>query len=113
MAELKNRECEQVSTRLSPKEMQEVEKLVDMGFYMNTADFIRSAVREKLTSLEIVAVRDVSLGAAKKEIYRYLKSHKVAYPSDIALELSLDLKVVMTAVKELWEQGRIAEAKPQ
>jgi Arc/MetJ-type ribon-helix-helix transcriptional regulator len=110
MVELKHRESEQVSTRLSPNEAQELDKLVEMGFSMNAADFIHSAVREKRTSMEIVTVSDVPLKKAKQEILDDLKTHKTAYPSDIARELGLDLNVVMTAVKELWEQEKIEEA---
>ena len=113
MPELKHRESEQVSTRLSPSEVKQIEKLVSMGFYMNEADFVRSAVREKLAGMEIRVVRDVSVAKAKQEILKYLKKHKVAYPSDIAFELGLDLETTMSAARELWEKGRIEEAKKE
>lgn len=91
--------------------MRQIEKLVAMGFYMNEADFLRSAVREKLASMEIRAVRSVSLAKVKQEILKYLKKRPVAYPSDIAFELGLDLETTMAAVRELWEKRRVEEAK--
>lgn len=113
MPELKHRESEQVSTRLSPTEVKQIEKLVSMGFYMNEADFLRSAAREKLASMEIRQVRDVSVAVAKREILRYLKKNGVAYPSDIAFALGFDLGTTMTAARQLWEQGRVQEAKKE
>ena len=34
--------------------MKEIEKLVGEGFYMNTADFVRMSVREKLESIKVI-----------------------------------------------------------
>lgn len=50
-------------------------------------------IREKLESIKVIAVRDVSKEKAKKEIIEYMKDNKKAYPSDIAdaLELDFDL----------------------
>lgn len=110
MPQLNHRESEQVSTRLGPAEIRQVEKLVEAGFYMNEADFVRSAVREKLAGMEIHTVRKVPVAKAKKEILKYLKGHRVAYPSDIALALGLDLETTMAAVRELWEKGKVEEA---
>lgn len=108
---LKSKESEQISTRLSPRELADIERLVAEGFYMNTADFVRQAVREKLASAEIHTVRKVSLAKARREILAYLKRHPVAYPSDIALDLGLDLEITMLAVKELWNERLVEEAK--
>ena len=110
MAQLRHRESEQISTRLSPSEIVQIERFVEAGFYMNEADFVRCAVREKLAGMEIHTVRKMPLARAKQEILKYLKSHEVAYPSDIALELGLDLETTMSAIRELWEKGKLEEA---
>ena len=55
--------------------VKEIEVLVDMGFYMNTADFVGQAVREKLDTLEVLEVRTVSKEKAEQEILDYLKNH--------------------------------------
>ena len=98
---------ELVSARLSPKELEEIEKLVEEGFYMNTADFVRTSVREKLESIKVINVRDVSMEKAKKEVVEYLKNNKKSYPSDIADALQLDFDIVLDIVKELIKEGRI------
>jgi len=103
----KQKESELVSARLSPKELEEIEKLVEEGFYMNTADFVRTAVREKLESIQIIDVRNVSKEKAEKEIIEYLKKNKKAYPSDIADALQLDFDLVLEIIKELAKEGRV------
>ena len=103
----KQKESELVSARLSPKELEEIEKLVEEEFYMNTADFVRTAVREKLESIQIIDVRNVSKEKAEKEIIEYLKKNKKAYPSDIADALQLDFDLVLEIIKELAKEGRV------
>lgn len=103
----KQKESELVSARLSPKELEQIEKLVEEGFYMNTADFVRMSVREKLESISIIDMRNVSEEKAKKEVIEYLKNNKKAYPSDIADALQLDFDIVLGVVKELIKEGRI------
>ena len=103
----KQKESELVSARLGSMELEEIEKLVEEGFYMNTADFVRMSVREKLESIRVINVRDVSTDKAKKEIIEYLKNNKKSYPSDIADALQLDFDIVLNIVKELIKEGRI------
>ena len=103
----KQKESELVSARLSPKELEEIEKLVEEEFYMNTADFVRTAVREKLESIQIIDVRNVSKEKAEKEIIEYLKKNKKAYPSDIADALQLDFDLVLEIIKGLAKEGRV------
>ncbi|HIG97778.1 MAG TPA: hypothetical protein HA230_05555 [Candidatus Aenigmarchaeota archaeon] len=98
---------ELVSARLSPKELEEIEKLVEEGFYMNTADFVRMSVREKLESIKVISVRDVSKEKAKKEVIEYLRNNKRTYPSDIADALQLDFDIILDIIKELAKEGRI------
>jgi Arc/MetJ-type ribon-helix-helix transcriptional regulator len=102
----KQKESELVSARLSPKELEEIEKLVEEGFYMNTADFVRMSVREKLESIKIIDVRSVEKEKAKKEVIEYLKNNKKAYPSDIADALQLDFDLVLEIIKNLINEGR-------
>ena len=101
------KENDLVSARLSSREAEAIERLVEEGFYMNTADFVRMAVREKLESISVINVRNVSEEKAKKEVLDYLKSNKKAYPSDVADALQLDFDMVLSIVKELISEGRI------
>ena len=98
---------ELVSARLSPKEIDEIERLVGDGFYMNTADFVRMAVREKLESIKVIDIRNVTKEKAMKEVIEYLKKNNKAYPSDIADALELDFDMVLEIIKELAEEGRV------
>ncbi|MDA2912523.1 ribbon-helix-helix domain-containing protein [Acidobacteriia bacterium AH_259_A11_L15] len=107
MPQLNQRERDQISTRLSPKEIEEIERLVDKGFYMNTADFVRQAIREKLQAVEVIELRNVSKKKAKQEILDYLKKNRKCYPSDIADALRLDIGLVISIVKDLVKEGRI------
>ena len=102
----KQKESELVSARLSPRELEEIEKLVEEGFYMNTADFVRMSVREKLESIKIIDVRSVEKEKAKKEVIEYLKNNKKAYPSDIADALQLDFDLVLEIIKNIINEGR-------
>lgn len=101
------KESDLVSARLSPRELEEIKKLVDGGFYMNTADFVRMAVREKLESIKIIDVRDIGREKVKKEVIGYLEDNKKAYPSDIADALQMDFDTVLAVVKDLVKEGRI------
>ena len=103
----KSKESELVSARLSPKEIDAIENLVDEGFYMNTADFVRMAVRDKLESIRVIDVRNVNKETARKEVIEFLSENNKAYPSDIADSLGLDFDTVLDIVKELIEEGRI------
>jgi len=101
--------AEAVSTRLSEKEFEKIEKIVKGGYYINVSDFIRSAIREKLASSTTITIREADVQTAKKEILEYLKKNPVAFPSDIALELNMDLETVFQAVKELLEEKKVVE----
>ena len=102
-----HKESELVSARLSPKELEEIEMLIEEGFYMNVADFVRMAVREKLESIKIMNVRNIDEKKAKKEIIEYIKNNKKAYPSEIADALQLDFDTVLSIIKELVKEGRL------
>ncbi len=96
-----------ISAKLAAKEVEQIEKLVRAGHYLNISDFVRAAVRDKLAEIRLIVERPTDLKEARKEILRYLRDRGVAYPSDIAAESGLDLAVTMRAVQELVQEGRI------
>ena len=102
-------ESEHISTRLTQNEIREIDKLVEEGLFLNRSDFLRTAARAMLSNMEIINLRDISIDEAKREILEYLKRKDIAYPSDIADELKLDLKTTVQAIKELWQEGKIEE----
>jgi len=98
---------ETISAKLAAKEAEQIEKLVRAGHYLNVSDFVRAAVRDKLSEIRLIVERPTDLKEAKREILRYLRDHEEGYPSDIAAERGLDLAVTMRATRELVEEGRI------
>ena len=84
---------ETLSAKLAEREAEQVEKLVKAGHYLNVSDFVREAIREKLSKVRMLPVRETTVKAAKKEIVDYLRTVPDAYPSDIAAALVLDLEL--------------------
>lgn len=64
---------------------------------------------QEVGSLKVIELRnDATLKDAKAEIVTYLRKHKEAETFDIANDLRLDLELTVKALKELWEEGRVA-----
>jgi len=58
---------------------------------------------------KVIEIRnDVTVKDAKAEIVTYLRKHKEAETLDIANDLRLDPDLTVRALKELWEEGRVA-----
>jgi Arc/MetJ-type ribon-helix-helix transcriptional regulator len=91
--------------RLADRLEEEIQAFVDSGLYVSASEFIREAVREKLESIKVVKLRDVSAVQARKEIMSFLKRHGEALPSDISTELNIDLDLVFLILKKLKEEG--------
>jgi Arc/MetJ-type ribon-helix-helix transcriptional regulator len=78
--------------------------------YINESDFVRDAIRHRLSEIKVIKCRDVDYETAKKEILGYYKSRGEAYPDEAALDLELDFDLVMKATEELRKEGRLVEA---
>ena len=87
-----------VGAKLTPNEIGQINKLVEAGFYLNPSDFIREAVREKLSAIKVIEYRDVDYETAKKEVAGYFKMKGEAYAS----EASLTLSSIMSWYAESW-----------
>lgn len=96
-----------IGAKLTLKEYNEINKLVDNGIYLSTSDFVREAIREKLKAIKIIKVQDVDYDLAKKEILGYFRQYKEAYISEVAEDLELDLELVIKITKELEIEGRL------
>jgi Arc/MetJ-type ribon-helix-helix transcriptional regulator len=55
----------QISSRLPPKFVSEIESLVNEGYYLSASDFVREAEREKLKAIKEIKLREVSMNMAK------------------------------------------------
>ncbi|MEK6957585.1 MAG: ribbon-helix-helix domain-containing protein [archaeon] len=93
-----------IGTKVTSLELQKVSELVEAGVYLNTSDFVRQAVRDKLEAMEkteIIRLRDVDYATAKNEVIEYYRTHREAYPSDVANKLGISLEMAYKVVGEL------------
>ena len=101
-----------VPVRFSKREIETIDKAVERAGAKSRSALIREATQEylqKVGSLRVIEIRnDIALKDAKAEIVTYLRKHKEAETFDIANDLRLDLDLTVRALKELWEEGRVA-----
>lgn len=97
--------------KLTPKEMEQIQSLVDSGFYLNVSDFLRESVRDNLESVKIITLRNLNIKKARKEIISYLQKRKgeEVYPDEVMEDLGIELEIVLKVLKQLKEEGRIEE----
>jgi len=93
--------------RLPEMDKERIEKIIEMGYYVNSADFLRAAVRSKLEEFEFAFVRDVDKNKAKKEVLDYVKKNPNLYADDIAAKLNLDIETVINAIDELIKEKKV------
>jgi Arc/MetJ-type ribon-helix-helix transcriptional regulator len=96
-----------IGSKVSAVELEEIKKLVDSGVYLNTSDFLRDAIRDKLAAIKTIKYRDVDYETAKKEVMGYFQDRGEAYPSDIEEDLELDYDLIRQIVDELKREGRL------
>jgi metal-responsive CopG/Arc/MetJ family transcriptional regulator len=101
-----------VPVRFSKREIERMDEAVERVGAKSRSAMIREATQKYLQevgSLKVIELRnDVTLKDAKAEIVTYLRKHKEAETFDIANDLRLDLQLTVKALKELWEEGRVA-----
>lgn len=93
--------------RLPEMDKERIAKIIEMGYYVNSADFLRDAVRGKLEEFEFAFVRDVDKTKAKKEVLEYVKQNPNIYADDIAAKLNLDIETVINAIEELIKEEKV------
>jgi hypothetical protein len=96
-----------VGSKVSAVELEQIKNLVSSGVYLNTSDFVRDAIRDKLAAIKTIKYRDIDYDTAKKEVMGYFQERSEAYPSDIEEDLELDYKLVCQIVEELKREGRL------
>ncbi|MDD2756252.1 MAG: hypothetical protein PHS80_12085 [Methanothrix sp.] len=77
------------------------------SFYLNTPDFIREAVREKLAAIKVIEYHDVDYQTAKKEVAGYFQMKGEAYASDASTDLQLDYEQVIQIMDDLEKEGKM------
>jgi len=96
-----------VGSKVSAVELEQIKQLVVSGVYLNTSDFVRDAIRDKLAAIKTIKYRDIDYDTAKKDVMGYFQERGEAYPSDIEEDLELDYKLVCQIVEELKREGRL------
>jgi Arc/MetJ-type ribon-helix-helix transcriptional regulator len=96
-----------VGAKLTRNEIDQINKLIEAGVYLNLSDFIREAVREKLAAIKVIEYRDVDYETAKKEVAGYFKMKGEAYASDASTDLQLDYEIVCEIMDDLEKEGRL------
>lgn len=101
-----------VPVRFSKREIDRIDKAVERVRAKSRSALIREAAEkyvQEVGALKVIEIRqDMTLKDAKTEIVVYLRKHKEAETFDIANDLRLDLGLAVMALKELWEEGRVA-----
>lgn len=101
---------ELVATRLASRDELVIEKLVDAGYYKSVSEFVRDAIKEKLSRMgevKTVVLREIPKPQAKKEILEYFRKNPGSYASDAADALGIDIELAFDVVKELVQEGRV------
>ena len=98
-----------IGSNVSAWELEQIKQLVTSGIYLNTSDFVRDAIRDKLAAIKTIKYRDVDYETAKKEVRGYFQERREAYPSEIEEDLQLDYKLICQIVEELKREGRLED----
>ncbi len=99
-----------IGAKIAPAEAAQIRDLIEAGIYLNESDFVRDAIRHRLSEIKVIRCRDIDFETAKKEVLGYYKSQGEAYPDEAAADLELDFDLVMKATNELRKEGRLVEA---
>jgi len=99
-----------IGSKIASAEARQIRELIEAGLYLNESDFVRDAIRHRLSEIKVIKCREVDYETAKKEVLGYYKSRKEAYPDEAAEDLELDFDLVMRATEELRREGRLVEA---
>ena len=99
-----------IDAKIAYAEARQIRELIDAGIYLNESDFVRDAIRHRLSEIKVIKCRDIDYETAKKEILGYFKRKSEAWPDEAAMDLELDFDLVMKITKELKEEGRLEDA---
>ena len=97
-----------VGTKLTPREYDEIVKMIDMGIFLSVSDFLRESIRDKLKATKVIKLRDINYGDAKKEVLGYYKNYNESYDYEVAENLELDYDLVCQITEELEQEGRLS-----
>jgi len=96
-----------VGSKVYAVELEQIKQLVAAGVYLNTSDFVRDAIRDKLAAIKTIKYRDIDYNTGKREVMGYFQERVEAYPSDVEEDLELDYELVSQILEELKREGRL------
>jgi Arc/MetJ-type ribon-helix-helix transcriptional regulator len=99
-----------IGSKIAAAEAEQIRELIEAGVYLNESDFVRDAIRHRLSEIKVIKCRDIDYETAKKEILGYFKSRGESYPDEASLDLELDFDLVTKITEELRKEGRLVEA---
>jgi metal-responsive CopG/Arc/MetJ family transcriptional regulator len=101
-----------VPVRFSKREIERIDGAVERLRAKSRSALIREATQKYIQEaggVKVIEIRGgVTVKEARGEIIAYLRRHKEADTFDIANDLRLDLGLTVKALKELWEEGKVA-----
>jgi len=102
--------AKQVAAKLSKVEYGQIRRLVASGLYINSSDFVRDAVRRRLSEINGSAKK--GSGNVKQELYRYMKDRGgFVWPDEAASELGYSVLDILEALRKLEKEGRAMESE--
>ncbi|NPV61582.1 MAG: hypothetical protein HPY61_02955 [Methanotrichaceae archaeon] len=99
-----------IGAKIASEEARQIRELIEAGVYLNESDFVRDAIRHRLSEIKVIKCRDVDYETAKKEVLGYFKDQEEAYPDEASEDLGLDFDLVMKITEELRKEGRLEAA---
>ena len=67
-----------MGSKVSAVELEQIRQLVAAGVYLNTSDFARDAILDKLSAIKTIKYRDLDYDTAKKEVMGYFQDGTAA-----------------------------------
>jgi Arc/MetJ-type ribon-helix-helix transcriptional regulator len=100
----------QVAAKLSDVEYNQIRRIVRSGLFINSSDFVRDAIRRRLSEIESAA--KPGSGKLKDELYRYMKEREgLVWPDDAARDLGYSVLEILEALRKLEREGKAQEAE--
>jgi predicted transcriptional regulator len=101
-----------VPVRFSANEIKALDAAVTKLGARSRSALVRNATQkyiQDMGGLKVIEIRsNLTVKEATREILTYLRKHKQAETFDIANDLRLDLNLTVRALRQLWEEGKVA-----
>ncbi len=104
-----------LSAVVSDEEYRRVERLAKAGAANSIAQLVREAMAEhveRLSAGKLLNLRPVPLEKGRRKVENYPRTNTgVVWPDEMAEELGIDYRIVLSAVQDLLKEGKVEEAE--